>query len=296
MRIRWMPVVVVLAAACGLYLSAYTVGESEYVIVTRFGRPVRIIERSAARPHFKMPGLIDRVNRIDKRTQCFRTIPIQLLLGDKNPIIVSCYVTWRVADPLRFFQSLMTPENAGQKLSDMVSSQLGNVLGGYTLDNVINTDEQAVKLSEMEGRMTAGCNAMARPEYGIEVVGIGFRRVNYPSIVAEAVYNRMKAERDKEAKKYRAEGAEQASRIEAETDREASEIVARAYQEAETIKGEGDGEAMRIYAEAYGRDRSFFEFLKSMEACERVLGEKSTLILSTDSDLFRYLRAPEPAR
>jgi len=296
MRIRWALIVAALAAACGAYLCTYTVGESEYVIVTRFGRPVRIVDRAAPRPHLKMPGFIDRVNRIDKRTQCFRTLPIQLLLGDKNPIIVSCYVAWRVAEPLRFFQSLATPENAGQKLSDMVSSQLGNVLGGYTLDNVINTDEREVRLSEMERRMTESCNAKALPEYGMEVVGVGFRRINYPSIVAEAVYNRMKSERDKEAKKYRAEGAEQASKIEAETDKDASGIAARAYQEAETIKGEGDSEAMRIYAEAYGKDRNFFEFLKSMETCEKALGEKSTLILSTDSELFRHLRASPPPR
>lgn len=291
MRIGRIFAAAALTAAGALYLTAYTVREGEYVIITRFGKPVRIIEDAAPYPRFKLPGFIDRVNRIDKRVIAFRTIPIQLLLGDKNPIIVGCCVAWRVADPLRFFQSLATPENAGQKLSDMVSSQLGNVLGGYTLDNVINTDAKAVKLREMERRITARCAEKARPEYGIEIVGIGFRRVTYPSIVADAVYNRMRSEREKEARKYRAEGAEQAARIEAQTDREVSEIAAQAYREAETIMGEGDRESMRIHTEAYGRNRDFFEFLKSIETCEKALAEKSTLILSTDSEPFRYLRS-----
>lgn len=270
-----------------VYFSVFTVSESEYVIVTRFGNPKRVITEPGL--HVKWPAFLEKANRIDRRINVFKTLPIQLLLGDKNPIIVTSFIAWRVSEPLRFFQSLTFVDNARQKLSDMATSQLGSVLGDFTLENIINTDQNMIKLVEIEENITTNCNARARQEYGVEVVKMGFRRINYPAIVADAVYNRMRAEREKEAKKFRAEGLEAASKIEAETDREVSEILARAYKESEIIKGEGDRAAMKIYGEAYGQDQEFFEFKKSLETYEKILQSKSTLVLSTDSELFKYL-------
>lgn len=273
------------------YLCLFVVNENEYAIITRFGKPVRVIKEPGLK--WKSPGFIDKVNRIDKRISVVKPLPIQQLLGDKNPIIITCYVTWKVSDPLKFFQSLTFVENAQQKLSDMVTSQLGSVLGDYTLDNIINTNPEKLKLADIENRITDNCNERAPQEYGIEVIKMGFRRINYPAIVAEAVYNRMRAEREKEAKKYRAEGTEAASKIEAETDREVSRIVAEAYKESEITKGEGDRLAMKTYAEAYGKDKKFFEFLESLKTYEKILKSKSTLILSTDSELFKFLNAED---
>jgi len=127
-------------------------------------------------------------------------------------------------------------------------------------------------------------------------VRVGLRRVSYPAIVADAVYNRMRAERQKEAKKYRAEGAEEAAKIEASADKEVSQILADAYKEAEIIKGAGDQEATRIFADAYSRDPEFFDFLKSLELYRKTMNERTTLILSTDSDLYRYLESSELGR
>ena len=280
---------VLIILTCALIM--FTVRETEYVIVTRFGKPVRIIQDSGLQ--FKLPGFFETVNRIDRRVNVFVTQPIQLLLGDKNPIILTCYVCWRVNDPALFFQSVAAVESAQQKLGDMINSQLGIVLGDYRLNQIINTDQEQGKLVEIESRILQNANENVKSKYGFEILQLGIRRLNYPSIVAKAVFNRMQSEREKEAKRYRAEGTEKAAGIEAETDREVTEILAKAYQESETIKGEGDREAIGIYAEAYGQDPELFNFLKSIELYETLLQGKSTLVISTQADLFKYLTSPK---
>ncbi|MGA1824177.1 MAG: protease modulator HflC [bacterium] len=271
-------------------LITFTTAENECVIVTRFGKAVRIIEEPGL--GMKLPGFFETVNRINLRTHIFVTQPIQLLLGDKNPIILTCYICWRISDPSLFFQSITMIDNAEQKLNDMINSQLGNVLGDYHLDEIINTDPVKAKLSEIEKRILNNANENIQTKYGLEILQVGIRRINYPSIVAQAVFDRMQSEREKEAKKYRAEGTEEAAKIEAQADKEVSEILAKAYREAEIIKGEGDREALRIYGEAYRKNPDFFEFLKSLELYQEVLKENSTLIFSTETDLFKYLTTP----
>ena len=280
-----IPCLIALAAlAC---LCTYTVSQREFVVLTRFGKPMATIDTAGL--HVKRPGLLETVNRIERRAHIFSTKPIQLLLGDKNPIIVTCYVCWRVKDPLLFFQSLLSNDVATQKLSDMVNSQMGNALGAFKLDNIINTDPSQVRLADLEQRILSHANANANRQYGIEVEEIGVRRLAYPEVVTTAVYNRMRSEREKEARKFRAEGNEEATKIRARADREAKEILAKAFKESEILKGEGDHQALEIYAKAYAKDKSFYEFLKAMEVYKDILDQKSTLILSTDSDIFSYL-------
>lgn len=269
------------------YLSSYTVSAREWVIITQFGRPVKTIMEEGL--HFKLPGVIQKVNRFEKRTNVFETQLIQLLLGDKNPIILSCYVAWRIESPLTFFQAIGYLENATYKLSDMVNSQLGSILGNYKIDNIINTVPENVKMNEIEKILLSNSNERVREKYGIQIIQIGIQRVAYPSIVSKAVYERMKSERRKEVDKLRAEGKEEATKIKAMADKEVKDITSEAYKKAQIIKGEGDGEAMKIYAAAYGQDPEFFDFLKSLETYEHILKTKSTLILSTESELFKYL-------
>jgi len=268
-------------------LCVFTVSEKEIAIITRFGRPIRTI--TEAGPHLKIPGFPEKVNRLDKRIHVFKTRPLQLLLGDKNPIILTCYVCWHISQPLQFFQSVTVPAVAQEKLADMVNAQLGNVLGDYSLSQIINVDPEEVKLAEIENRILTGCSLQAQRQYGLDVVDIGIRRISYPAIVTNAVYNRMKAEREKEAKKYRAEGLEEAAKIEAAADKTSSQIRAEAYKQAEIIKGEGDSESIRIYEEAYGQDPELYRFLDTLKTYKKILGRQTTLILSTDSELFRYL-------
>jgi len=286
---RYVAAAVLLLALCaGLVgVSTYSVSEREYAVLTQFGKPTRTVGEAGL--YFKRPGFLETVNRIERRTHVFNTQPIQLLLGDQNPIVLTCYVCWRVRDPLLFFQSVLTAEIAAQKLGDMVNSQLGNTVGDYRLMNIINTTPEQVKIAEIEEKILVSTNAKTREKYGVEVVQVGIRRLAYPNIVAEAVYNRMRSEREKEAKKYRAEGKEEATMIKARADREVTEILAESYKKAEILKGEGDQQALAIYAEAYGKDAEFFEFLRSMEVYQSILSQNSTVVLSTDSELFRYL-------
>ncbi|HDL64784.1 MAG TPA: protease modulator HflC [Proteobacteria bacterium] len=272
---------------CVVGLSVFTVNEKEIAIITRFGDPVRIVTQAG--PHRKLPGFMEKVNLLDKRIHTFKPRPIQLLLKDQNPIIMTCYVCWQITDPLLFFQALGTQAIAEEKLGDMVNARLGNVLGDYLLSQIINVDKNKVKLTAIEQRILEECNNQTRGQYGLKIVDIGIRRVTYPSIVTEAVYNRMKSDREKEAKKYREEGGEAASKIEAEADRKVSEILAEASKEAEIIKGDGDKEAIRIRGEAYSQAPELFEFLDSLDTYRKILGRETTLILSLDSNLFRYL-------
>jgi len=285
MRKLLIPVILILLIF--MFTAAYTVNEQEYAIITQFGKPVRIVEEAGL--YFKLPGFLQKINRVDKFVKNFTTQPIQLLLGDKNPVILTCYVCWQIEDPLSFFESLSTNLIAAQKLGDMVNSQLGGVLGDYTIDNIINTQTEMVKLEEIENRIIENANKNTRESYGIKIVYLGFRRILYPSIVADSVYERMQAEREKEARKFRAEGKEEASKIQASTDKKVAEILADAYKQAEIIKGEGDKRAMEVYADAYSKNPDFFEYSKSLETYCDILKNNSTVILSTDSDLFKFL-------
>ena len=271
----------------GGVMSTYTIDEREWGIVTQFGDPVRTVDEPGL--HFKLPGFLQKVNRFDKRLQQFDTQPIQLLLGDKNPIIVSCFVAWTIRNPVLFFQSVGTRENATQKISDMINSQLGIVFSDYNITQMINTDSKQVRLDEIEKRIIESGHQSAMNKYGIGVEHVGIIRLAYPAVVMKSVYERMKAEREMEAEKIRAEGREDAGRIVAEAQRQAGEIRAVAEKEALIIRGEADREALQTYAEAYSRDPDYFEFVRSLEMYEKLLDEETVLLLSTESDLMKYL-------
>lgn len=272
----------VLMAWCCYYVKDY-----EAVIVTQFGKPVRSVEKAGL--HFKLPGMIERVNRFDKRVDLFETPPTQLLLGDKKPIIVSCFVAWTIDSPLTFFQSVGEVDNAVQKISDMVNSRLSIILGDYADESIINTDASSIRLSEIESRMVEVTNPKAVERYGVKILKVGIQRLAYPQAVVEAVYGRMKSERRKEADKIKAEGAEVAARLMAKADKEVREIKAEAEKKALILKGEGEREAMRIYTKAYSQDREFFEFTQSLETYSNILNKDTTLIISSDSELFKHL-------
>ena len=291
MKTKFLLLIIAVIALGLAYYSLFTVNEKEFVVVTRFGKPVRTLDKAGL--YCKRPGFLETVNRIEKRANVFKTQPIQLLLGDKNPLIITCYVCWKISDPMTFLQSLTSSDIVDQKIGDMVNSLLGSTLGDYTIENIINVKPELVKLEEIETRILSESEQKAIEKYGIRIIDVGIRRLAYPQIVTQSVYNRMRAERDKEAKKYLAEGKEEAAKIEAQTDKEVAQIIAEANKESEILKGQGDKEAMNIYAEAYSRDRGFFEFTKSLEACRQVLKNKSTLILSTESEIFKYLKYTE---
>lgn len=271
------------------YNSLFTVKQGTSIIITQWGRPIKTIEEAGL--YSKMPW--QKINTFDSKIHCFEAQTLQLLLKDKNPVIVTCYIAWKLDNPELFFQSLNNVENAKLKLGDMVNSQLGIIVSDYEIDRIINTTPENVKLNEIYQRLKNEANSRTRSKYGIEIIQVGMKRIIYPSVVSNAVYQRMKAERTKEAVKYTAEGEEEATKIRANTDREVKELLAKAYKEAEEIKGEGDKEALRIYAEAYSEDPEFFKFVKSLQVYSQILDKNTTLVLSTDSELFEYLNSKE---
>lgn len=270
-----------------LFFSFYTVPENELVIVTRFGKPTRIVTESGLHP--KLPGLLESINRFDKRSDLLETQPTQLLLGDKKPIIISCFVLWKIDDPLLFFQSMGRTESAVQKIGDIVNSKLSIVLADYGIGNIINTNAEEVLLQEIEAKVTEAANLNSVEKYGIVIQKTGVQRLAYPEVVIDAVYQRMRSERTKEADKIRAEGQEVAKKTTVEADRKAREIRAEAKRQALILRGEGDYQSMAIYTEAYSKGGEFFNFLKSLETYSSILGRDTTLILSSESELFQYL-------
>ncbi len=283
-----------LTAITGLFLygSLFSVREGYSVIVTQWGKPIKSIDRAGL--WTKWPW--QKVNTFDSRINCFEAQTLQLLLKDKNPIIVTCYIAWKLDNPEMFFQSLNNEDNARLKLGDMVNSQLGIILSEYEINRIINTSPENVKLQEIYSQLKQEANIRARSKYGIEIIQVGLKKILYPSVVSDAVYQRMKAERTKEAVKYIAEGEEEAAVIEASTDREAKELLAKAYKESEEIKGEGDREALKIYADAYSEDPEFFKFVRSLQVYSQIMDNNTTLVLSTDSELFEYLNSKELTR
>ena len=272
----------IIAAFC--YLCLFTLGPSEVIIITQFGKHVRTVEEAGL--HIKYPAPIQTVNRLDKRLQAFRTKVIQQLTSDKKSLLLQSYCCWRIRKPLLFLQSVASVGTANARLGDIVNSEMGALLGNYELSDLITLEEGGTALPEFEERLSKRSSARAMDLFGIEIKKVGIRQLSLPAENARAVFNRMKAERSRDAARYRAEGEELASAIQAKADREKAEILAEANRKAEVIKGEADAKAAKIYAEAYNADLEFFNFLKSLEVYKDVLGSNTYLVLSSHSELF----------
>ncbi len=263
----------------------YVVDESEAAVVTQFGRPVAITREAGL--HLKWPWQ-SRI-RLDVRRQSFIPSPSELLTRDRKNLVVDSFVIWRLDDPQKFLQAVVDRAGAESRLQDIVKSEISIALGNHDLDQLVATNPKQVRVSAIMDSVKQRCAAAARDQYGIEVEDVRLRRINLPEENKESVFARMRSERDRIARQYRAQGAEQATRIHAAADREKTQILARGYEQAEKIKGRGDAQAMRIYADAYNRDPNFYKMTRTLDAYKKFMNEKTTVILSSDSDLMRLL-------
>jgi membrane protease subunit HflC len=270
------------------------VEETELVVVTQFGRPVRVVEQAGLA--FKLPDPIQTALRLDRRLQSLDTSPREYLTQDKKNVVLGGFVVWRVREPKRFIQSVRDLAAAEQRLSDLVASELGSAVGSYPLASFLSLGEEGTRLREMADRVTAASREQALAEFGIEVLSTRVRRFGFPEQNLQSVYSRMRAERERIAKKYRAEGEEEASKIRSQTDLSVRELLATAYREAQITRGRGDAESIRIYAEAFEKDPGYYKLTRTLQAYQRFLDEQTTLILSADSPLFRYLETPPEER
>ena len=301
------PLIIVLAIFVILFASsAYVVDETEQVVITQFGRPIGSAKIEPG-IYFKIP-FIQHANYFPKNLLAWDSEPGQIPTLDKTFIYVNTFARWKIVDPLKFFQTVNNEKGALTRLDDIIDAAVRNSITSFSLIETVRMTNRTLdtfELREGETRVnlptvTAGRQQIvndifmqAQPkleEFGIQLVDVKIKRLNYVEEVRKSVYARMIAERKQIAEKFRSEGQGEARKIEGELERELKRIDSEAYRIAEEIKGKADGEAARIYAEAYNNNPEFYSFLKSLEIYKTSLDKNSSLILSTDSDFFKYLK------
>lgn len=308
-----------LVVILGALMVFFEVHETEYAIVKLFGNPWRTLREPGLK--MKWPWPIEVVERIDKRvkvtditdTSSGATLQeSEYLTKDKKNVLVNFFVVWRVDDPLQFLVSVNDVRGAESRLGDILRSEMGAELGMYELGEIVSTgkiekareggDEAAdfsvqpvappgtTKIPEIMDRITRRAAETTRRDFGIEILGVRMKRLNFPRQNKQAVFERMEAERERIAVGYRSEGEEKATKLKAEADRRNAELVNTAERKAEEIKGQADAEATRIYAEAYALDPEFYEFYKMLETYEAIMNEDDIIVIPSDSPLLKLLK------
>jgi membrane protease subunit HflC len=282
---RYFPAAGVLAFLVFCWLTFYSVRETEFVLITQFGRP--LYTTTDAGLHAKW--FFQSSTYFDRRLRVYNPRPSEFLTHDKKNLVIESYVAWRIQDPKRFVETVGDAGAAEMRLHDIVWSGLSAALGTHDLDSLIAPSAETVQASTLLDKLTGMTDAAALERYGIQVVDVRIKRLNLPEQNKQSVYARMRAERERIARQYRAEGEEQALRIRADADRQKEEILSGAYKEAEKIKGEGDAQATRTYGAAYAKNPSFYKLLRTLEAYKKIFDDKTTAILSSDSELLRIM-------
>lgn len=310
-------VIFLLAIAIVARMSMFAVDEAEQAIVVQFGAPVGdpITEPGL---HFRIP-FVQEVRRFDKRFLSWDGDPNQVPTVEEQFISIDTTARWRIVDPLKFLQSVQNEAGARSRLNDILDSVVRDNIASSELVNIVRSKDWDVTEEDLERAMPgegdeeillqkveAGRGEMVRdiletaqaqmPQYGIELMDIRIKRINYVESVREQVFERMIAERQRIAEQFRSEGAGRASEIEGETERMLAEIESEAEKEAEVIRGEADAEATQIYNEAFGEDSDFYTFFRTLESYSQSLGSGVTVILSGDSDYFRFLKSDQLER
>jgi membrane protease subunit HflC len=271
-------------AAVTIYASAFIVHQNEQALVLRFGEPKRVVNTPGL--NWKVP-LVDSVEIYDKRILDLDSQPQEVTASDQKRLVVDSFARYRIVDPLKFYQTLRYEDGVRSRLGPIVDSAMRRVLGAATFQDVVRD-----KREDLMKRILAMVNKEGN-EFGLEVVDVRIKRADLPEQNSKSVFERMRAERQREAAEFRAQGTAEANRIKATADREATVIRAEATRKGEETRGAGDAERNRIYAEAYTKDQEFFEFYRSMQAYENGLKSEDTrLMISPDSDFFKYFADP----
>lgn len=277
--------IAVLAVAIGLFVLGasplFVVDVTQNAIVVQLGAPVKNITEPGL--YAKVP-FIQEVTYFDKRLLDYDSDPQDVITQDKKTLLLDNFAKWRITDPLKVYQNFQSQRGALQRLHDIIYSELRVELGRHDLLEIVATGR-----ADLMKIVTQRANEKASA-YGIEIQDVRIKRADLPEQNEKAVFARMQAERERQAKQYRAEGAEEAQKIRSEAEKDREIILAQAYKEAEELRGAGDAKAFKVYADAYRQDPKFFEFTRSMEAYKKTFKDKSTLVMSPDSEFFRYLR------
>jgi len=263
-----------------IYLSLFTVKEINQAIVLQFGDPKRVIAEPGLK--VKIP-FIQNVVFIDRRILSLDPAPEEVIASDQKRLIVDAYARFKITDPLKFYISVGDERVARSRLATIINSRLRSVLGKQSLATLLSEDRSKQMDIIQNDVNTEALN------FGIEIIDVRIKRADLPQANSEAIYKRMQTEREREAKEFRAKGAEMAVTITSTADKEVTVILANAKKQSEIMKGEGDGQRNRIFANAFGKDPEFFAFYRAMQAYENALiGGDTSLILSPDSDFFKF--------
>jgi len=257
------------------------VDETEQIVILQFGKPVRTLKEPGL--NWKLPAPLQTSNSFEKRLLEYDVPPEEVLSKDKKSLIIDNYVRWRITDPLLFLQTVAAIPTAKTRLDDIVYSELRQELGTHDMVEIITENRELI----ME-KVTKASNEETS-KYGIEVIDVRIRRVDLPQENEASIYARMEAERKRQANKFRSEGEEEAQKIRAATDRDKTVILADAYKSAQQIRGEGEAKALDVYASSFSKDPNFYEFIRTLETFEKVIDDKTTLVLPGDSKLFKEL-------
>ena len=273
-----LPVIIVIGIV--IYLSLFIVKEINQAIVLQFGDPKRIITTPGLQ--VKIP-FIQNVVFLDRRILSLDPAPEEVIASDQKRLIVDAFARFKIVDPLKFYISVGNERVARSRLATIINSRLRSVLGTQSLATLLSDDR-----TKQMGIIQEGVNVEAE-KFGIEIIDVRIKRADLPQANSEAIYRRMQTEREREAKEFRAKGAEMAVTITSTADKEVTVILANAKKQSEIMKGEGDGLRNKIFAEAFGKDPDFFAFYRAMQAYETALiGGETSLILSPDSEFFKF--------
>ena len=273
-----LPIIVI--AGFVVYLSFFTVKEINQAIVLQFGDPKRVIAKPGLQ--VKIP-FIQNVVFLDRRILSLDPAPEEVIASDQKRLIVDAYARFKIVDPLKFYVSVGNEMVARSRLATIINSRLRSVLGKHSLATLLSEDR-----TKQMAIIQDGVNAEAE-KFGITIIDIRIKRADLPQANSEAIYKRMQTEREREAKQFRARGAEMAVTITSTADKEVTVLLANAKKQSEIMKGEGDGQRNKIFANAFGKDPEFFSFYRAMQAYEKALiGGETSLILSPDSDFFKF--------
>jgi membrane protease subunit HflC len=282
-RILIIGLIIVGALAVALSTSLFIVPQTQQALVLQFGE----IRRTVRDPGLQVKLPWQSVMFYDKRLVDLDPPVQSVILADQKRLDVDAYARFRIIDPRLFNQRVRDEANARTRLAPIVNSSMRRVLGNATLANVLSADRDRI-MADIQKEV----NEAAR-DFGIEIVDVRLRRADLPQQTSEAIFNRMRSEREREAKEARAQGEEERQRIQSRADRDRAVLLAEAQREAQTIRGEGDGLAVKIYADAFGRDPNFFAFYRSMQAYrDSMTGPDTTMVLSPEMSFFRFMNNP----
>jgi membrane protease subunit HflC len=309
MKIKGSLIIILLAAVVLIYNAAYTVDETQQVVITQFGRIVGEPKKDPGLK-FKVP-FIQNANFFPKNLQDWDGDPGQIPTLDKTFIWVDVFARWKIVDPIKFFQTVNNQINAIGKLNDIIDPAVRNFITSHRLIEAVRKSNRELDTTEIgleeeksaprsyytvtigREKITQGILLQAQPkmaQFGIELVDVKIKRINYVEEVQKSVYGRMIAERKQIAEKFRSEGKGEAQKILGEKDRDLKRISSEAYRTAQELKGKADAEATMIYAESYGVDPEFYSFVQTLEIYAEALDDKNTLVLSTDSEFLKYFK------